>query len=148
MEEKCIITSITISSANLNDGCRYCKSDASCWDHIIPKYLGGSNSVENLIPSCTQCNSSKGKKSLAQWRKDIKKFRHRWVSSEFETPDPYPIKGKRYLAMNGGFIKFESNNGELVINDFLEYAGHFSPYQDEYENAWLQAITRISKRAS
>jgi len=36
-------------------------------DHVIPLFSGGNNSMENIVPACTSCNSSKGKKSLLIW---------------------------------------------------------------------------------
>jgi 5-methylcytosine-specific restriction endonuclease McrA len=38
-------------------------------DHIIPLSRGGTDSVGNLMPLCGRCNSSKGTKTLTEWRK-------------------------------------------------------------------------------
>lgn len=37
-------------------------------DHVIPKSMGGSNGLSNLMCSCKTCNSSKGTKSLEDYR--------------------------------------------------------------------------------
>jgi 5-methylcytosine-specific restriction endonuclease McrA len=29
-------------------------------DHVIPKSLGGPDTLENLLPACRSCNSSRG----------------------------------------------------------------------------------------
>ena len=36
-------------------------------DHIIPRCMGGRNEVRNLIPSCKQCNRSKGSNNWLAW---------------------------------------------------------------------------------
>lgn len=37
-------------------------------DHLTPKAQGGLNSIENMVPSCKACNSSKGHKKLEEYR--------------------------------------------------------------------------------
>lgn len=36
-------------------------------EHKIPKYKGGSNSIENLVPSCVKCNRAKGIKTAEEF---------------------------------------------------------------------------------
>lgn len=37
--------------------CGYCFQEWACeWDHIVPRSHGGSNSKENLYPTCKRCN--------------------------------------------------------------------------------------------
>lgn len=40
--------------------CRYCGSDATEIDHVVPVALGGSGAVRNLVAACGDCNSRKG----------------------------------------------------------------------------------------
>jgi 5-methylcytosine-specific restriction endonuclease McrA len=47
-----------------NYSCRYCgkenlqKGDISI-DHVIPRYKGGDNNLENLVTACYMCNAIK-----------------------------------------------------------------------------------------
>ena len=46
--------------------CVYCGScENLSVDHILPKSLGGGDEEENLVTSCSRCNSMKGAKSAA-----------------------------------------------------------------------------------
>lgn len=40
--------------------CYYCGSPANTVDHIIPRRLGGDDSMDNLVAACKKCNYSKG----------------------------------------------------------------------------------------
>lgn len=58
-----------------NSKCAYCGIDLlsldnfnSTIDHIIPKSKGGRENIDNLLPCCRTCNTSKGKKSIEQYR--------------------------------------------------------------------------------
>lgn len=37
-------------------------------DHVVPLARGGRHSIGNLITLCTNCNSSKGSKTLSEWK--------------------------------------------------------------------------------
>lgn len=61
--------------------CVYCSTplaDETCGaapkftvDHVHPLALGGDHALENLVPACLHCNSSKGDSPLATWRPDL-----------------------------------------------------------------------------
>ena len=49
--------------------CYYCKVDEKMTlDHVVPIDRGGSHSIGNLVPACGNCNFSKGKKLLMEWK--------------------------------------------------------------------------------
>lgn len=57
----------------LNGHCAYCGSQLDLYDfvveHVTPRCDGGSNRIDNLMPSCSPCNSSKGRKSVDEFRR-------------------------------------------------------------------------------
>lgn len=47
--------------------CGECAADKIEIDHVVPLADGGSVGVENLVPACRSCNSSKSDKPVAEW---------------------------------------------------------------------------------
>jgi hypothetical protein len=51
-----------------NEKCAYCESDkALTYDHLIPFSKQGKFTVDNIIPCCKKCNSSKNNKDFNEW---------------------------------------------------------------------------------
>jgi 5-methylcytosine-specific restriction endonuclease McrA len=50
--------------------CQYCgkRTPRLTVDHVLPRYLGGPHSWENLVSACPACNRRKGGKTLDQTR--------------------------------------------------------------------------------
>jgi 5-methylcytosine-specific restriction endonuclease McrA len=49
--------------------CLYCNSKEKITvDHVVPVSRGGTHSIGNLVPACLSCNTSKGAKTITEWR--------------------------------------------------------------------------------
>jgi len=66
-------------------------------DHFTPLKRGGTDDIDNLVPACWSCNTSKHKREIEEWRemlrwKEIGKFTKRhieWLRSHgIELPEP------------------------------------------------------------
>lgn len=55
-----------------NAKCFYCNEAGTTIDHIIPVSRGGAHSIGNLLPCCKPCNSSKGNKTITEWKKTLR----------------------------------------------------------------------------
>lgn len=52
------------------NSCAYCGCDSKLTqDHVIPVSKNGTYTIENILPSCKSCNSSKGNKDFESWYK-------------------------------------------------------------------------------
>lgn len=60
----------------LNDPkCVYCGTNQMLTlDHLIPRFLGGEDSGDDLVCACRSCNSSKNKKDLLDWCSEKNEF--------------------------------------------------------------------------
>lgn len=43
-------------------------------EHIIPVSQGGSFTLENIIPSCSKCNSGKASQNMREWLNDEMRY--------------------------------------------------------------------------
>ena len=51
-----------------NDKCAYCGKEVKLTqDHFIPLINGGEYTINNIIPACGHCNSSKNNKNFFEW---------------------------------------------------------------------------------
>lgn len=51
--------------------CLYCGSESeTTFDHIISIDGGGEHSMDNMVPVCQSCNSSKSNKNVIDWHKE------------------------------------------------------------------------------
>ena len=51
--------------------CWYCGEElTSIWhaDHVLPRVLGGTNELSNIVPTCPKCNIDKGTLTLEEFR--------------------------------------------------------------------------------
>lgn len=48
--------------------CAYCPAPATTRDHVIALACGGSDAIDNIVPACRPCNSSKNTRSVADWK--------------------------------------------------------------------------------
>ncbi|MFS0069644.1 HNH endonuclease [Corynebacterium striatum] len=52
------------------DICHLCgRPGADSADHIIPRSMGGDNSIDNLRPAHTRCNAARGNMPMHEWRR-------------------------------------------------------------------------------
>ena len=99
--------------------------DEFCPDHFWPRAKGGSDDLENLVPACRRCNSSKAAYHPLEW---LERRRERVGFEQFGIPD-IPIDVMAYLR------------GRRVVfpHDFL-------PYQFWFEmNGWRPTEHGVEK---
>lgn len=72
-----------------NNTCCKCKGKSELInvekDHIIPLYLGGSDSIRNLQPLCALCNSSKTENTF-DFRKEMASFLKKELPDNYKNP--------------------------------------------------------------
>lgn len=58
-----------------NHTCQYCgaRKPVMTTDHVIPKALGGTDTWENLVCACPECNARKGNRTPAQAKMTLRR---------------------------------------------------------------------------
>jgi hypothetical protein len=88
--------------------CAYCGVDlVKGWnvDHITPQVFGGTNDLENLNPSCKDCNNYKCHTDLEGYRRQLRKMLNEKLDYLFRS------KTKMQVAINMGSIKHAEWDG-------------------------------------
>jgi 5-methylcytosine-specific restriction endonuclease McrA len=92
--------------------CAYCGVDLiKGWnvDHIKPKVLGGTNDLDNLNPSCKDCNNYKRHTDLEGYRDQLHKMLNEKLEYLFKS------KTKMQVAINMGSIKHTFWDGKFYF---------------------------------
>lgn len=74
---------------DLQDGrCGYCREPTECpdGDHVVPLALGGADSIDNIVPACQRCNTSKGTLTLDEWA--VSRERRGMPALDYSWPRP------------------------------------------------------------
>lgn len=94
--------------------CAYCGTElVKGWnvDHIKPQIFGGTNDLENLNPSCKECNNYKCHTDLEGYRKQLYKMLNENLEYLFKS------KTKMQVAMNMDSIKHTKWNGKFYFEE-------------------------------
>ena len=102
--------------------CFYCEIDLSTVeknnDHLIPSCnttykIYGHNNCLNKVPSCSNCNGSKGGKVDNQLKKWLKS-RCNWDDIKITKLFEWIMKNKEYLYLNDDLVKIIENGHETI----------------------------------
>ena len=91
--------------------CVYCDASADTWDHVVGtvssgEFSGTGHRLRNLVPCCSPCNASKGKK---EWRDYLNGLRQ-----------PASIRNKREKRI-AAHIKGCKKDSNKAWRNFPEY---------------------------
>jgi 5-methylcytosine-specific restriction endonuclease McrA len=95
-----------------NCKCAYCGIELKKgWhvDHIKPKVFGGTDDLENLNPSCKDCNTYKCHANLEGYRSQLHKMLNEKMEYLFKS------KTKMQVAMNMGSIQHTLWDGKFYF---------------------------------
>lgn len=89
----CFYCSVTLTPAK-DTG--HLPTDASI-DHVVPRHHGGSNSPDNMVVACCQCNRTKGDRPMAEFlglaSKDDRT--HQWIGRVVQRAADRRLRGSR-----------------------------------------------------
>jgi len=68
---KCVYCGMSLSLSGMNSDGNY--KDVFHVDHVISKDKGGGDNIENLVPCCQSCNSTKFNRNMEEFRVSMMK---------------------------------------------------------------------------
>lgn len=86
-----------------NHTCQYCgvRKPVMTTDHVIPKALGGTDSWENMVCACPECNASKEDRTPAQANMKLrcKPRTPHYITFAVNALDEIPEAWRQYLFL-------------------------------------------------
>lgn len=122
--------------------CVYCgrllNTDNFCVDHAIPKARGGTDDIENLLPSCYECNGKKLNKTISEFREYIKDdVLGRLTRAQSRTAFLYGVTEDRRALQAMRSVQLALDTiGDIKIEFF---------YERSYYQKWQEALTVIKR---
>lgn len=114
------------ASLSIQEGqCAYCLGDANAMDHIKPLVTNGLptgyiTDIHNLVPCCSACNSSKGKKDFSEWylsQNNIDRLHKKGLDDE-EIQNRYKVI-INYINHIGEPLNYQEIVGDDLWNEYL-----------------------------
>ncbi|MBI1392710.1 MAG: hypothetical protein GC152_08220 [Alphaproteobacteria bacterium] len=85
-------------------------------DHFVPKRRGGTDRIENLVPACWNCNSSKGPKTISEFRDYEFRREYGWPFFTVEQLNWLESKGIELPPKPYFYFWFEENGWRIKEN--------------------------------
>lgn len=97
-----------------NGHCAYCGKEINLKemqvDHIDPKIGGGTDNIENLYPSCRDCNNYKYHSSIELWRNYIENiYNELQKSAKWRVAEKFGIFERKNDKVEFYFEKFNND---------------------------------------
>lgn len=116
--------------------CAYCSARLPlALDHIIPITKGGKHHPGNFIPACKRCNSSKGSKTIFEWKQYLQK--KNIIVNQYapfinlcERHILFPNSGEDYLDIKHDLFKEITQKPNLFNEEIFKF---YSIAEDEQE---------------
>jgi len=106
--------------------CAYCGSVENLqWEHIVPRSIGGPDTIDNMVHACASCNRTKGTRDPYQW----------YSADDRVNEIPRLVLGKMLKLL---FTAYE----EQGLLDEVEWEAGRMPYRAELSRIFHQSLGR------
>lgn len=86
-------------------------------DHVVPKTKGGSDEIENLKAACSSCNTSKGAKTIEEFRNMLQRRYSTFTEEQIEVLRIYGIELPEDLKPGKHIFHFELDVKGMIYHE-------------------------------